>query len=155
MGTQERSHHLEWVAESITPITNFKLQYKEDYYHHPNAIEDDSSSWTEIQVNPQNNGDHFYSGKLTLDKLTPATRYLARVSSKNDYGYSELSQPFKFATKGGKKMHSFFSNYSANSKADKNRSKQIRRGDLFQDLIVIKIEMHSFKFRNFSVFNLV
>lgn len=87
---------MEWVAESITPITNFKLQFKEESQFN----DDNESSWTEIHVSPQNNGDHFYSGRATLEKLSPATRYLARVSSKNDYGYSKFSQPFTFATKG-------------------------------------------------------
>lgn len=98
-GRHERSHQLEWVTESITPITNFKLQFK-----HENSAND---QWTEVHVVPQNNGDHFYSGKFTVDKLSPATFYQARVSSKNNYGYSKFSQPFKFATKGaGKNRHS-------------------------------------------------
>jgi len=100
-GTEDSVFYLEWVSESNSAITNFKLQYKsDDYYYYDNEIADDDSSWTEVQVAPQNNGDHFYSGKYTLTNLSTASRYIARVKSKNDYGYSKFSQPFRFATKG-------------------------------------------------------
>lgn len=97
-GTLDTEFHMEWVTESITPITTFKLQYKSDTYY--NEVEDDESSWKEVQVTPQVNGDHFYSGRHTLTNLSSASRYVARVASKNNYGYSKYSQPFRFATKG-------------------------------------------------------
>jgi len=104
IGTSDNVHHMEWVAESISPITMFKFQYKKqtDDYYRANMIirDDDEKDWIEVEVSPQDNGDNFFSGKLTLNKLEPATRYLARVSSKNDYGFNKLSQPFHFATKG-------------------------------------------------------
>lgn len=104
-GTDNSVYNLEWVAESISPITAFKLQYKEEeddhYYEMTNEIvQGDEEGWKEFKVAPLNNGDHFYSGKHTLTQLRTATRYVARVSSKNDYGYSKFSQPFKFGTKG-------------------------------------------------------
>ena len=43
---------------------------------------------------------NFYSGDFTIPSLRPATVYLARVSSKNAYGYNEFGAEFKFATKG-------------------------------------------------------
>ena len=104
-GTEENSHMMEWVAESISDITEFKLQYKEDNsYYLANSITDTDDSWIEVKVQPQSNGDNFYTGKTNLRKLSPATRYLARVSSKNDYGFSKYSQPFSFATKGAGKI---------------------------------------------------
>ena len=69
-------------------------------------VQDDDSEkdWTEVNgIPPKSNGDNFYSGKHTLKGLEPATRYLARVSSKNDYGFNKFSQPFHFATKGAGK----------------------------------------------------
>ena len=98
-GRDETSFDLEWVTESISEITKFKLQYKDDDFS--NEISDDkSTSWKELQVVPQKNGEHFYTGKITLKNLSKASRYVARVSSKNDYGYSKYSQPFRFGTKG-------------------------------------------------------
>ena len=101
---------MEWVAESISPITTFKFQFKkqtDDYYYRANMIVQDDDSekdWSKaVEVEPKSNGDNFYSGKHTLTGLEPATRYLARVSSKNDYGFNKFSQPFHFATKGAGK----------------------------------------------------
>jgi hypothetical protein len=94
---------MEWVAESISPITAFKLQYKKqtDDYYRANTIDlNDDKDWTEVEIIPKSNGDNFYSGKYTVKNLQPATLYLARVSSSNDYGFNKFSQPFQFATKG-------------------------------------------------------
>jgi hypothetical protein len=99
-GRDETSFDLEWVTESITEITKFKLQYKDDDYSSNDISDDKSTSWKEFQVVPQKNGEHFYTGKIMLKNLSKASRYVARVSSKNDYGYSKYSRPFRFGTKG-------------------------------------------------------
>ena len=119
VSTFDNVHHMEWVAESISPITDFKFQFKkqtDDYYYRANMIVQDDDSekdWAETQVDPKSNGDNFYSGKHTLNGLEPATRYLARVSSKNDYGFNKFSQPFHFATKGaGKNKMYLYCHYS-------------------------------------------
>ena len=39
-----------------------------------------------------------YAGEVTLEKLRPATRYVARVAAKNSYGYSSFSEDFDFST---------------------------------------------------------
>ena len=68
------------------------------------SVEDDNEKgWTEVEIPPKSNGDNFYSGKYTVKNLEPASRYLARVSSKNDYDFNKFSQPFHFATKGAGK----------------------------------------------------
>ena len=96
---------LEWVVQSITPVTEFKLQYHrvaESYVVQASANEvaDNDNSWTEAAVSPTNNGDHFYSGKFVIESLDPASHYVARISSNNAYGYGPFSTPFRFATKG-------------------------------------------------------
>ena len=72
-------------------------------------VQDDDSEkdWAETQVDPKSNGDNFYSGKHTVTDLEPASRYLARVSSKNNYGFNKFSQPFHFATKGAGKNRTY------------------------------------------------
>jgi len=104
ISAQEKEHHMEWVAESISPITKFKFQYKkdsDDYYRANMIVQDDEKDWTTVVIDePKSNGDNFYSAKITLKNLEPATRYLARVSSKNTYGFNKPSQPFHIATKG-------------------------------------------------------
>ena len=39
-----------------------------------------------------------------ISRLRPATVYMARVSSQNNYGYSHPSEVFKFATRGAGKI---------------------------------------------------
>ena len=79
-------------------------------------VQDDDSEkdWAKaVEIEPKSNGDNFYSGKHILTGLEPATRYLARVSSKNDYGFNKFSQPFHFATKGaGKNKMYLYCHYS-------------------------------------------
>ena len=41
-----------------------------------------------------------YTGTYMIARLKPATVYMARVSSQNNYGYSHPSEVFKFATRG-------------------------------------------------------
>ena len=59
----------------------------------------------EAQAYPINAGEEkpMYTGTYTIARLRPATVYMARVSSQNNYGYSHPSQVFKFATRGAGK----------------------------------------------------
>ena len=41
-----------------------------------------------------------YTGTYMISRVRPATVYMARVSSQNNYGYSHPSEVFKFATRG-------------------------------------------------------
>ena len=59
-----------------------------------------NSLWAERELDAVNRERNFYSGDFTIPSLRPATVYLARVSSKNAYGYNEFGAEFKFATKG-------------------------------------------------------
>ncbi|XP_059095185.1 igLON family member 5-like [Tigriopus californicus] len=90
-GEEKSGYKVEWVAESITPITAFKLQYR------PVG----TSSWSEdILVTPTSNGDHLYSGKYKFQKLQLSAHYEVRISSKNEYGFNDWSEEFAFGTKG-------------------------------------------------------
>ena len=51
-----------------------------------------------------------YTGTYMIARLKPATVYMARVSSQNNYGYSHPSEVFKFATRGAGRV--VISNYS-------------------------------------------
>ena len=83
---------LDWTARSVSPITTFKIEYKNI----------DEEIWKEAVVEafdlPQE--ENTYTGTHMIDSLTPAAVYLAKVSSRNVYGYSAPSQAFKFATRG-------------------------------------------------------
>lgn len=90
-GEEKSGYKVEWVAESITPITAFKLQYRPE----------GTSSWSDdILVTPTSNGDHLYSGKYKFQKLQLSAHYEVRISSKNEYGFNDWSEAFAFGTKG-------------------------------------------------------
>ncbi len=57
-------------------------------------------TWQEQELNAVNLQGETYTGGFTLPQLRPATVYLARVASKNAYGYNDYGTVFKFATKG-------------------------------------------------------
>ena len=104
-GEEKTRYALEWVAQSITAITAFKLQYRRisDNYivsSTTTSASDDEKDWIEVRVAPLNNGDHYYSGKFIIENLDPASHYLARISSSNSYGFGPNSPPFRFGTKG-------------------------------------------------------
>jgi len=83
---------LDWTARSVSPISNFKIEYKKN--------SDNVWQSSEVEAFNLKGEDNIYTGTHMIDSLTPATVYLAKVSSKNVYGYSTPSQAFKFATRG-------------------------------------------------------
>ena len=69
------------------------------------AVGDEIWKSDEAQAYPINAGEEkpMYTGTYTIARLRPATVYMARVSSQNNYGYSHPSEVFKFATRGAGK----------------------------------------------------
>ena len=49
-----------------------------------------------------------YTGTYMIARLKPATVYMARVSSQNNYGYSHPSEVFKFATRGAGRVLKYY-----------------------------------------------
>jgi len=91
-GREHNRFHLEWTAESFSPITKFKVEFKgvgEEVWK--------SDETTAIKLPHEENT---FTGSYVIPRLRPASIYYARVSSQNTYGYSNPSQVFKFATKG-------------------------------------------------------
>jgi len=107
LGSSDNEFVLEWVAESITNITAFKVEYKAVEYDgdelesnfHQRFSTADQQGWTDIQVAPKHSEDHYFTGKHVIGNLKPMTSYVARVSSKNDYGFNS-PKVFRFGTKG-------------------------------------------------------
>lgn len=83
---------LEWTAKSLSPISGFRVEYKTN----------SEQKWRDQEVDAYQlpNEEHMYAGTHMIANLTPATVYVARVSSRNVYGYSNPSLVFKFATRG-------------------------------------------------------
>jgi hypothetical protein len=91
-GVEYDRFSLEWTARSLSPVSSFKVEYKMLSEKMWKSLEADAYKL------PQD--DSTYAGTSMISQLNPATVYLARVSSRNAYGYSNPSQAFKFATRG-------------------------------------------------------
>ena len=104
-GVEYDRYNLEWSARSVSPISNFKVEWK--------TLGDEKWKETEVEAYPMPNSDNSYAGTHMITKLNPATVYLVKVSSKNVYGYSNPSQAFKFATRGAGNWQITHFQYSA------------------------------------------
>ncbi len=68
----------------------FRVQYRAEQ----------ATQWQEKELDAVNLARDLYRGGWTIPRLRHATVYLARVASKNAYGYNDYGTIFKFATKG-------------------------------------------------------
>eukprot|EP00090_Calanus_glacialis_P024545 TRINITY_DN3816_c0_g1_i1.p1 TRINITY_DN3816_c0_g1~~TRINITY_DN3816_c0_g1_i1.p1 ORF type:complete len:511 (-),score=71.37 TRINITY_DN3816_c0_g1_i1:374-1906(-) len=89
MGQGLTTYNLEWVVTSSSDVSEFKVEYRED---------SEGNSWEEVVAKVDKVEHESYAGEVTLEKLRPATRYVARVAAKNSYGYSSFSKNFDFST---------------------------------------------------------
>ena len=88
------SYSLTWTAKSKSDISTFLVQFKESR----------SSKWTSMEVTATTSTNMTRQGTALLSHLQSAIQYKAKVSSKNDFGYSEPKLVFNFATKGAGKI---------------------------------------------------
>jgi len=91
-GSEGSRFHLEWTADSFSPINKFKVEFKE--------ISEDVWTVDETSAIKLPHEEKGFQGSYVIPRLRPATHYQARVSSENTYGFSNPSQVFQFATKG-------------------------------------------------------
>ena len=90
-----------------------------DSWESTNSVTDarsDSEGWTEVTVRPVHAEKTSFVGKHVLQGLIPQTRYIARVSSKNDYGYNK-PKTFEFGTKGAGETREEFTKLAVFKKA--------------------------------------
>ena len=90
-GREADVYLLEWTVVSHSPGTAFNVQYRQEGL----------TAWTSANAEPNQDGPYHYAGKLYLKELTGATRYQARVTSRNEEGWNKWpEQHFHFATHG-------------------------------------------------------
>ena len=89
MGEGLTTYNLEWVVTSSSEVTEFTVEYREDSA---------AGEWKKVVAKVDKVEMESYAGEVTLEKLRPATRYVARVAAKNSYGYSSFSKNFDFST---------------------------------------------------------
>jgi len=89
------SYTFSWTVESKSEVTDFHVQFKET----------SGSKWTSTEVKATKSLNGSWQGTALLSHLHSATQYDAKVSSKNDFGYSKARNVFNFATKGAVPYH--------------------------------------------------
>jgi len=85
---------LEWSAISLSPVESFSVEYRRE----------NEFSWSRREVKAAPKGENAWEGSITLDGLAAATRYEAKVSARNEFGYNNYTSPFHFATKGAEPL---------------------------------------------------
>lgn len=91
-GHSDDSFLVEWSTKSFSPVSEFLLETR------PAAF----STWVGITVTPttEGSGPYHFAGKQILSDLQPATQYVARVSARNEEGWSRPGEEWNFATVG-------------------------------------------------------
>ena len=93
-GMEHDEYLLQWWTTSNSPVTQFRVDFR--------PVVGGEMDWTEEFVLPgqldAETGDT-YSGELILEKLDPGKKYLVKIESKNDYGWSDHKNQFEFSTK--------------------------------------------------------
>ncbi|CAG0889892.1 unnamed protein product [Darwinula stevensoni] len=93
-GDQPNAYRLVWEVESYSPIESYELEYRK---HN----ETESLPWSTITIPPDQSSSYQHSKAYTLEGLTEATTYEAKVRVKNRFGWNRESEIFSFATLGG------------------------------------------------------
>jgi hypothetical protein len=92
-GQEPNSFLLEWTSESYTTIEEFELIWRED-----------GGSWEGFSVPSHQINAFNWAGKHSFSGLNVATRYEARVTAKNEEGWSRPSPSYHFATFGAEPL---------------------------------------------------
>ncbi|XP_050739322.1 roundabout homolog 2-like [Eriocheir sinensis] len=104
-GGEKTTYTLTWETETYTPITMYRLQYRERVDEYMNSIKQAPRQWT---IGLHNNrtfwSHHGLAGNIQhmshpIVDLQPATDYEAVVSVENKFGWSGDSEVFHFYTR--------------------------------------------------------
>ncbi|SPP75075.1 neurotrimin [Drosophila guanche] len=98
-GTQSStSHVLVWQTESLLPIMEFKLKFRQIPSN--NITRQIRTNWTELTIPAQATNGLIYITTYTLHGLQPASLYEVSVLARNSFGWSDSSKTVRFATGG-------------------------------------------------------
>merc|ERR1719402_2004024 len=88
-GKHKDSYTLQWLVQSITEVTDFTVEYKEEA----------EAEWGTKVAKAQRVDQRYYEGEVDIAGLRPGTRYVARVAARNSFGVSDPSlTSFGFVT---------------------------------------------------------
>ncbi|KAH8399325.1 hypothetical protein KR215_007833 [Drosophila sulfurigaster] len=119
-GTQSStSHVLAWQTESLLPIMEFKLKFRQ--IPSANLTKSVRTNWTELTIPAEVTIGPIYMTSYPLHGLQPASLYEVSVLARNSFGWSDSSKTVRFATGGEVELP----NYSTESELQYDATEEI------------------------------
>ncbi|EDV36566.2 uncharacterized protein Dana_GF11886 [Drosophila ananassae] len=135
-GTQSStSHGLVWQTESLLPIMEFKLKFRQIPSN--NATRSVKTNWTELTIPAQATNGLIYITTYTLHGLQPASLYEVSVLARNSFGWSDNSKIVRFATGGEVELP----NYSTESELQEDFADEDFHNEITQRSEVLSASM--------------
>ncbi|XP_017867730.1 PREDICTED: neurotrimin isoform X2 [Drosophila arizonae] len=126
-GTQSStSHVLVWQTESLLPIMEFKLKFRQ--IPSANVTRPIRTNWTELTIPAQMTIGPIYITSYTLHGLQPASLYEVSVLARNSFGWSDNSKTVRFATGGEVELP----NYSTESELQYDATEESFENEITQ-----------------------
>lgn len=90
------SHTLTWITESYSPVMEYRVIYRK--------ISDAKAKdvlyvWTNLNLRSDQQDGVIFNKTYNLDNLDEDSKYEAKVEAKNEFGWSNQSEIFKFFTR--------------------------------------------------------
>ncbi|EDX08194.1 neurotrimin [Drosophila simulans] len=135
-GTQSStSHVLVWQTESLLPIMEFKLKFRQ--IPSKNVTRQVRTNWTELTIPAQATNGLIYITTYTLHGLQPASLYEVSVLARNSFGWSDNSKIVRFATGGEVELP----NYSTESELQDDLTEEDFHNEITQRSEVLSASM--------------
>jgi len=96
LSKSSNSHHLSWLTESYSHIAEYRLVYRKIVESKGNDV---LYVWTHLNLRGDKNQGISHNMTYELDNLEEDSKYEAKVEAKNDWGWSNQSDIFKFFTR--------------------------------------------------------
>ncbi|XP_073987756.1 opioid-binding protein/cell adhesion molecule homolog isoform X2 [Rhodnius prolixus] len=118
IGKSRDSYNISWTVQSYTPIDEYRLFYRKAPQGGRGPVVDTSPGpqrktsrrtgvfgqlrdWTDVVLQgDQGSSDLTHENHYLIRNLEPSTEYEAKVQAKNIFGWNEMSDPFRFTTRG-------------------------------------------------------
>ncbi|XP_037954506.1 neogenin-like [Teleopsis dalmanni] len=94
------SHLLVWQTESLSPVTDFKLKFRQITSENKTLQRNQNVKWTDLTIPSDIAVGPIYTASYTLRGLQPASIFEVIVLARNHFGWSSDSKTIRFTTGG-------------------------------------------------------
>jgi len=95
LSKRSNAHTLSWVTESPAPLVEYRLIYRK--------VSDTDGDvlyvWTTLNLRAEHGFGNLYNHTYVLDNLEQDSNYEVKVEAKNEWGWSQTSDVFRFYTR--------------------------------------------------------